>query len=151
MNGEPPLVLCVDDDERMLEILSKILSRLPVEYAVTDSPLEAIELARRVHPQLLILDLMLPEMSGWEALEIIRQNAWADDLRVIVLTAKDGGYERLVAANVARVDTFLSKPFDPRELAEHIMHLVNSAVPSRDGAMSALGVSGWRTKGTVHG
>ncbi|MBI3762816.1 MAG: response regulator [Chloroflexi bacterium] len=125
MDETLPLVLCLDDDWRILEILSKILSRLPLEHVVTGSPLEAIELAQRLRPRLLILDLMLPEMSGWEALDKMRDGTQRDDLRVIVLTAKDAQYERLVAANVARVDLFLTKPFDAGELAHHILRLLD--------------------------
>lgn len=125
MTNTAPLVLCVEDDPRTLEILSKILSRLPVQSALADHPAQAIELAHRLRPHLLILDLMLPNMSGWEVLDKIRDGSQREDLRVLVLTAKDSPHERLVAANVARVDQFLSKPFDMIELVQHILRLLN--------------------------
>ena len=123
MSQELPLVLCLDDDLPMLSILSKILSRLPVECVATASPQEAIDLATRLRPRLLILDLMMPGMGGWEVLDKIRGKIQSSDLRVIILTAKDSSYERLVAANVARVDVYLTKPFDAGELARHVSRL----------------------------
>ena len=132
MSQELPCVLCLDDDPPMLNILSKILSRLPVKCVTTTSPQEAIELAQRLRPRLLILDLMMPGTSGWEVLDKIRSKTQGSDpsassgqaLRVIILTAKDSGYERLVAANVARVEEYLTKPFDAAELARHVLRLI---------------------------
>jgi DNA-binding response OmpR family regulator len=119
-----PLVLCVEDDPLTLEILSRILERLPVECALAGRPDEAIEIARHRRPHLIILDLMLPDMSGWEVLDHIRDGSEREDLHVIVLTAKDSSYERLVATNIAHIDVYLSKPFDTAELLSHILRLL---------------------------
>lgn len=124
MTDEQPRVLCVDDDTRTLEILSKIMAHLPVQHATALSPGAALEQARHFRPQLLVLDLMLPEITGWELLDQIRAAAPDANMRVIVLTAKDSGFERLVAANLARVDLFLAKPFDTAELARSILRLL---------------------------
>jgi two-component system sensor histidine kinase ChiS len=124
---ERPLVLCIDDDPWTVGILSKIMSRLPVRHLVATDPHAALETAQRERPHLLILDLMLPEISGWEVLDRIRSSAGRDDLRVIVLTAKDSSLERLIAANVARVDVFLTKPFDTSEFARHVLRLLGVA------------------------
>ena len=136
MNETKPLVLCVDDDDRTIEILSKIMSRLPLHDATATRPIQAVELAQRLQPDLLILDLMLPEMSGWEVLDKIRTCVPGKIPRVIILTAKDNGFERLIAANVARVDLFLAKPFDTAELARRVLRLLNLPLgdewPGRD-------------------
>jgi CheY-like chemotaxis protein len=124
MDNEQPLVLCVDDDSRTLEILSKIMAHLPVRHATAQHPRAALEQAQQLQPHLLVLDLMLPEMNGWELLAHIRAAVPRPDLRVIVLTAKDGGYERLVATNLARVDLFLAKPFDTADLARRVLELL---------------------------
>lgn len=124
MTDEQPRVLCVDDDTRTLEILSKIMAHLPVQHTTALSPHAALEEARRFQPHLLVLDLMLPEMTGWELLDQIRAATPGTQMRVIVLTAKDSGFERLVAANLARVDLFLAKPFDTAELARSILRIL---------------------------
>jgi len=123
--SDRPVVLCVEDDRSTQQILAKILARLPVTPLLAADPLQAIELARQYQPQLLMLDLMLPRMSGWELLARIRAGAPGRDLRVIILTAKDSSSERLVAANVAQVDLFESKPFDPVLLGRSVLQLLN--------------------------
>jgi CheY-like chemotaxis protein len=120
-----PLVLCVDDDARTLEILAKLLSYLPVRAVTTQDPREAIDLAARLKPDLLVLDLMLPEVDGWQVLETIRQTPRETPLRVLVLSAKDQQAERLLAINIARVDAFVGKPFNIAELARLILRLLD--------------------------
>ncbi len=140
MSSARPLVLCIDDDERTLQILGKLLARLPVEYRLASEPEQAIRLARELRPHLLVLDLMLPGMSGWEVLDQIRDGSQRSDLRVLILTAKESRLEQLVAANVAQVDLFLSKPFDPLGLARQLMALLglpNPGGPYADGQWPA--------------
>ncbi len=125
MSVEPPLVLCVDDDLRTLDILKKVLARLPVRAAVAAEPAVGIELAGELRPDLLILDLMMPGQSGWEVLEAIRRQPQAAGMRVLILSARDNGAERLLAFNVAQVDAFMGKPFDIVELARRVLALLN--------------------------
>lgn len=124
MTAAAPRVLCVDDDARTLEILAKVLARLPVRAWVTPNPRDAVELAGRLQPQLVLLDLMMPELNGWQVLEAIRQGPHHPEMRVLVLTAKDSPAERLLATNVARVDAFMGKPFDIADLARAILGLL---------------------------
>jgi CheY-like chemotaxis protein len=123
-----PLVLCVDDDARTLEILAKLFSHLPVRPVMSRDPYEAITLAARLQPDLLVLDLMMPGIDGWQILERIRQEPWSARLRVLVLTAKDSPAERLLATNVARVDAFMGKPFQVADLARLVLRLLHLPV-----------------------
>ncbi|MBP7690433.1 MAG: response regulator [Anaerolineales bacterium] len=128
MSAGQPLVLCVEDDLRTLDILIKVLGRLPVRQAAAREARTAIELAGRLQPELLILDLMLPGLTGWQVLEAIRQGPHHPGMRVLVLSAKDSSAERLLATNVARVEAFMSKPFDIAELARRILKLLELPV-----------------------
>lgn len=130
MTENLPVVLCVDDDARTLDILRKVLSFLPVQSEAASCAQAAVDLAGRLQPHLLILDLMLPERDGWQILEAIRQGPHRSDMRVLVLTAKDNSVERLLAQNVARVDAFMGKPFDIAELARHVLSLLG--LPATD-------------------
>lgn len=119
-----PLVLCVDDDPWTLKMVSMILAHLPVTCLTSRKPQEAVELACRLKPYLLILDLVMPQMNGWETLEKIRAACPDAAPRVLILTAKDNNLERLMAANIARVDMFLTKPFDATELLQAVARLI---------------------------
>lgn len=127
--GEAPVVVCLEGARRMREILDKVLSRLPVHSLLAATVAEALEIVRCVHPSLLIIDLNVPEISGWQALADLRRAAGPEDLRVIVLTARDSPHDYLLAVNVAQVDVFLRKPCDAGELADHVLRLLD--LPSR--------------------
>ncbi|HRF47134.1 MAG TPA: response regulator [Anaerolineales bacterium] len=125
-NGRPR-VLCVDDDLRTLDIVTRIVSRLPVECISTDQPRQALELARGQAPDLLVLDLMMPGITGWELLARIRHEHPDTPMRVVIVSAKDDAIERTIAKNVARVDLFMGKPFDTDELASSVAQLLDLA------------------------
>jgi len=120
MAAELPLVLCLDEDWRTLQIVARALAKLPVRCLTTDTPAEAIRLAGHNRPALLILNLVMPGLTGWEVLERIRACVAPNAMRVLVLSANDNRVERLVAKNVARVDLFMPQPFDPAELTEQV-------------------------------
>mgnify|MGYP001293382042 CR=1 FL=1 len=122
-----PRVLCVDDDLRTLDIVTRIVSRLPVECISTDQPRQALELARGQAPDLLVLDLMMPGITGWELLARIRHEHPDTPMRVVIVSAKDDAIERTIAKNVARVDLFMGKPFDTDELASSVAQLLDLA------------------------
>jgi CheY-like chemotaxis protein len=143
MSTAKPIILCVDDDARTLEIITKVLSRLPVVLHSASHPHQALDLARQAQPHLIVLDLMMPDMTGWELLAEIRQGPHHPDLRILVLTAKGSGAERVLATNVARVDRFMTKPFDTSELAHAVSELLDlppqAAAPARAARPSEAG------------
>ncbi len=134
-----PIVLCVDDDPRTLEILSKVLDRLPVEPVLAQGTRQAADLAQRLQPRLIILDVTMPEVSGWQLLQTIRGSHPRANLRVLALSAKANSAERSLATNVARIDAFMGKPFDIAELARRVAALLELPPP---GEWSNPGVPG---------
>ena len=119
-----PKVLCVDSNERMLEVISKILAPLPLQCVTVSNALEAVEQARRLRPRLLILDWQLPLMNGWEVLGAIRAETQPAPPRVIILSVREGGFEQMLAENVAGVDAYLEKPFEVDSLRREITRLL---------------------------
>lgn len=124
-----PSVLCIDSNERMLEIIAKILAPLPVRCVTVSDPLEAIEQARHLCPRLLILDWQLPRMNGWEVLSAIRTEMQPASPRGIILSAREGGFEQILAKNVAGIDAFLEKPFEIDSLSREISRLLEMPLP----------------------
>jgi|GEM_PF-1337828 len=139
MVAEPPLVLCLDEDWRTLQIVARALATLPVRCLTTDTPAEAIRLAGHNRPALLILNLVMPGLTGWEVLERIRSCVAPQALLVLVLSANDNRVERLLAKNVARVDLFMPQPFDPAKLTQQVGQILrlpgwhSHYLPSADG------------------
>lgn len=119
-----PLVLCIDGDARTLEILAKVLARMPVRQMSARDGETGIALAAQWQPDLLVLDLNLPDFTGWRALEAIRRGPHKPAMRVLVLNARDNTAERLLATNIAHVDAYLGKPFDVPALAQGMLDLL---------------------------
>jgi DNA-binding response OmpR family regulator len=116
-----PVVLICEDDPALREFL-RIALDADFRFAETGDGLEAVELARKIHPDVVLLDVMLPGQSGLEALRLIRADDDLKDTRVLVMTAFSDVRPSEVAA--AGADSFLTKPFDPLELVQAVEGLL---------------------------
>lgn len=122
--GRSVKILVVDDDPSLLRMVKTLLTCSPREYEVhtASSGAEALEAARREVPDLILLDLMMPEMDGIEVCRRLRQHRLTYLIPVVMLTASGQGH-RLDALRTG-VDDYLAKPFDPLELEARIEGLV---------------------------
>ena len=120
------MVLVADDDPVMVRLL-EINFRLEgfrIESAVRGD--DALALAREVRPQVVILDLMIPGMGGWEVRRRLKEDPETADIPVIVMSARaqDEADEQGYALGV---DEYIMKPFDPQELVERVHRLLRPA------------------------
>jgi CheY-like chemotaxis protein len=120
-----PLVLCLDNSERMLEVLVKILTPLPVKCLTLSRPQEALEKAPHLPVRLLILDWHLTPLDGWDVLRAIRATAPMPGFRVMILSANEDGFEKLLAINVAGADAYLEKPVEAEVFSQEVLRLLN--------------------------
>ncbi|MEW6280599.1 MAG: response regulator [Candidatus Eremiobacterota bacterium] len=122
--GRAVKILVVDDDPNLLRMVQTLLSYTSRGYEVftAGSGQEALEVARREVPDLILLDLMMPEMDGIEVCRRLRQHRLTYLIPVVMLTASGQGH-RLDALRTG-VDDYLAKPFDPAELEARIEGLV---------------------------
>jgi DNA-binding response OmpR family regulator len=109
-------ILVIEDDERVSDIIKAYLEREGYNVFLTAKGLDGIEIARKNDLNLIILDLMLPDISGEEVCKIIRQNS---DVHIFMLTAKSSLTERIEGLNIG-ADEYLVKPFSPRELTARV-------------------------------
>jgi len=115
----PPLVLIIEDEEGLLEILEVNLRAAGYRVLTATDGLAAWQLFDQERPDLLVLDLRLPKMSGFRLLELVRSES---DLPVLILTA----YDFAEAEEVARYrpDAYIKKPFDVQVLVETVDRLL---------------------------
>lgn len=115
----PPLVLIIEDEEGLLEILEVNLCAAGYRVLTATDGLAAWQLFDQERPDLLVLDLRLPKMSGFRLLELVRSES---DLPVLILTA----YDFAEAEEVARYrpDAYIKKPFDVQVLVETVDRLL---------------------------
>jgi len=109
-------VLVVDDDVKIVELVKLYLNRDGYRVMTAYDGLEALRIARENHPDLIVLDLMLPGMDGLEICRTLRDES---DVPIIMLTARTTDQDKLTGLNFG-ADDYVTKPFSPRELAARV-------------------------------
>jgi len=109
-------ILCIEDEQEMIDLIRLILSRRGFEISGANSGKEGLEIIRKDHPDLVLLDLMMPEMDGWEVYQQMKADETIMNIPVIVVTAKAQSIEKVLGLHIAKVDDFIVKPFSPQEL-----------------------------------
>ena len=117
-------VLVVDDEPDVLLLCRLNLQQRGHEMLEAPDGSRALELARDRHPDVIVLDLMLPGMSGYDVLEALQRVEGTSDIPVLVLTAKSLRADRERSHGLG-ASAFLTKPFLPNELCEMVDSLVN--------------------------
>jgi two-component system response regulator VicR len=110
------LILCIEDEQDMIDLIRLILNRRGFEVRGATRGKEGLEIIRIEHPDLILLDLMMPEMDGWEVYQQIKANEATRNIPVIVVTAKAQSIDKVLGLHIAKVDDYIAKPFSPQEL-----------------------------------
>ena len=113
-------ILIIDDDKELTELLNEFLSEHKYKTLIFHNPLEAIDALNKKEPDLILLDIMMPEMDGFQVLRKIRETM---DLPIIMLTAKGEVSDKVVGLELG-ADDYLAKPFEPRELLARIQSIL---------------------------
>jgi len=109
-------ILCIEDETEMIDLMRLILSRKGYEVHGAPGGMEGIKLVRELHPDLVLLDLMMPVMDGWEVYQQMKADESTRDIPVIVVTAKAQNIDKVLGLHIAKVDDYIAKPFSPQEL-----------------------------------
>jgi two-component system phosphate regulon response regulator PhoB len=108
-------ILVVDDEPDLLELVRVNLTQAGYEVETAEHGGEALEQVRRRHPELVVLDLMLPDVSGTEVCRRLRSDPDTEGIPIIMLTARADEVDRVVGLELG-ADDYVTKPFSPREL-----------------------------------
>jgi DNA-binding response OmpR family regulator len=114
-----PVLLVADDDEDILALVQLRLSRSGFEVIVARDGREALQLAQDRHPDLAVLDWMMPKATGLEVLRAIRADSATADIPVVLLTARASENDIQEGLDAGAVD-YIAKPFSPQELAARV-------------------------------
>jgi len=119
-------VVIADDEPNLVIPLEFMLQREGFEVTVARDGEEALEAIARVHPQLVLLDVMMPRKSGFDVCQVVRSDDANRDIRILLLTAR--GRDDDVAKGLALgADAYVIKPFSPRELMRKVRELLGDA------------------------
>jgi two-component system, OmpR family, response regulator VicR len=119
-------VVCVEDELEMIELVKLILSRHNFEVTGAVGGQEGLEKIAEIQPDLVLLDLMMPEVDGWEVYQRMKASETMRDIPVIVVTAKAQSIDRVLGLQIARVDDYITKPFGPQELLESVERVLEN-------------------------
>lgn len=120
MSEQRKKIVCIEDEPEMIDLVRLILGRRGFELIGAIGGREGLETVRRVKPDLVLLDLMMPDMDGWEIYQHMKADEELRHIPVIIVTAKAQSIDKVLGLHIAKVDDYITKPFGPQELIESV-------------------------------
>ncbi|MBN2555816.1 MAG: response regulator [Anaerolineales bacterium] len=124
MPADQKHVVCIEDEPEMIDLVRLILGRKGFHVIGANGGIEGLETVRREKPDLILLDLMMPDMDGWEVYQQIKADDTLKTIPVVVVTAKAQSIDKVLGLHIAKVDDYITKPFGPQELLESVEQLL---------------------------
>ncbi|HNR46840.1 MAG TPA: response regulator [Anaerolineaceae bacterium] len=121
-----PLIVYIEDDAEMIDLVTLILSRRGYEVKGAHGGRQGLDLVQKEIPALILLDLMMPDIDGWDVYHQLKANDATRTIPVIVITAKAQAIDRVLGLHIAKVDDYISKPFRPQELLDSVERVLKS-------------------------
>ncbi|AOW21180.1 response regulator transcription factor [Urechidicola croceus] len=131
-------ILLVDDEPDILEIVGYNLGNEGYSISTAENGIEAIEIAKKIRPHLILLDIMMPEMDGIEACEKIRATQGLEDVIITFFTARGEDYSQ-VAGFDAGADDYITKPVKPKVLISKVKSLLRRLKTDKDDNLMSAG------------
>lgn len=122
-------ILVVEDEDNIAIALNYLLSREGYSHARLATGAGAVDSIRQMQPDLVLLDVMLPEVSGYEICQAVRADHACDHVRILMMTARGSAMERRKGLAMG-ADGFISKPFELKELRDEVRKILAGA-PAR--------------------
>ena len=125
MEIEPKRVVCIEDEPEMIDLVRLILGRKGFNVIGANGGVEGFETVKREQPDLVLLDLMMPDMDGWEVYQQMKADAALRDIPVVVVTAKAQSIDKVLGLHIAKVDDYITKPFQ----SDTVLAIIKRAAP----------------------
>jgi two-component system response regulator VicR len=122
-------IVYVEDDLEMIDLVSLILNRRGFQVHGAHGGRNGLDLINRELPDLILLDLMMPGMDGWEVFQQVKANEKTRNIPVIIITAKAQDIDRVLGLHIAKVDDYICKPFRPQELVDAVEKVLQRISP----------------------
>ncbi len=126
-------ILIVEDDKTLLDVLKYNFAKEGYRVLTASDGVEALDVARKEHPDVIVLDVMLPQMSGFEVCRVLRKEM---STPILMLTARDEEVDRVVGLDIG-ADDYMTKPFSMRELMARVRALLRRSEMAETAAPAA--------------
>jgi len=120
MAQDKKVVVCIEDEPEMIDLVKLILGRKGFDLIGAVGGREGLDTVRDTKPDLVLLDLMMPDMDGWEVYQQMKADEALRDIPVVVVTAKAQSIDKVLGLHIAKVDDYVTKPFGPQELLQSV-------------------------------
>jgi len=124
-------ILCIEDEAEMIELMRLVLEREGFEVRGAMGGEQGLKAMRQEKPDLILLDLMMPGIDGWEVYRQMRADKELAEIPVIIVTAKAQSIDKVLGLQVAKVADYITKPFGPKELVGSIERVLAQQKNSR--------------------
>jgi two-component system, OmpR family, response regulator VicR len=111
-----PEILCIDDEPGVVELVELVLHSEGITVRGANNGPEALEAMRAQRPDAILLDIMMPDMDGWDVFKAMKADEVLREIPVVILTARNVPFEEVIARERAGVDEYITKPFTPEQL-----------------------------------
>ncbi|MHB9133068.1 MAG: response regulator transcription factor [Armatimonadota bacterium] len=118
-------ILVVDDEQDIRQLITLILEADGYEVEQAASGVEGLKALDRNEFDLMVLDIMMPEMDGWEVCRQVKSRPRTKDLPVLLLTVRNQPLDRVIGLEVVHADDYLTKPFDQHQLLRAVQKLIS--------------------------
>ena len=123
-------VVYIEDEQEMIDLVRMILVRKGYEVIGASGGREGLDVVRRSLPDVVLLDLMMPDIDGWDVYQQMKSDEATRHIPVIVVTAKAQNIDKVLGLHIAKVEDYISKPFSPQELVTSLERVLAKSSPS---------------------
>ena len=134
---KPATILIIDDEDDLRELVAYNLRKVGFKVLQAENGKEGLKMARREKPDLVVLDIMMPEMDGITVCELMREDQDLVQIPILMLTAKEGDENEIIGLE-AGADDYVIKPVAPRLLVSRVQALLRRIAPKEDADDAAL-------------
>jgi two-component system, OmpR family, response regulator VicR len=117
-------IMIVDDEPDVVDLVKLVLESDGFDVVTAYSGKEALDKIAQEMPDLVLLDIMMPQMDGWEVYSRIKANPKTKDIPVAMLTAKSQSIDKMIGLHIVKVDDYITKPFGRSELLERVKRIL---------------------------
>ncbi|MFP4418320.1 MAG: response regulator transcription factor [Chitinivibrionales bacterium] len=118
-------IAIIDDDPNIRELLYVNLQRRGYDAVSEGDSTKALDVIHSHMPDLVVLDVMMPEIDGWEICKIIRDDEKISHIKILMLTAKSTAKDKMIGKDILKADEYVTKPFDMGQLIHTVKRLLD--------------------------
>ncbi|MBN1180524.1 MAG: response regulator [Anaerolineae bacterium] len=120
MTAQKKRIVYIEDEPEMIRLVRLIFRHEPIELIGAVGGLDGLALIQSLKPDLVLLDLMMPGLDGWEVYQRMKEHTEMKDIPVIVVTVRSTRVDRALGLHIKKVDGYITKPFELNDLIDNV-------------------------------